>query len=116
MIIPVKKNLSIDIGRDYIQSFDFYADAALTTPIDMTGYSLESQIRKYADQSSTLIVAFTCNWVDQATGKTQLVLTDVQTDAITYDKGYWDYKITDALGIIYTYFYGIVRFYERPTA
>jgi hypothetical protein len=87
-------NLYVDAGATY--SNIITVTAANGQALNLTGYTVASQIRK-SYQSSTAY-AFTATVYDAATGKIRLQLTDVQSQAIPAGRWLYDVEITSSGG------------------
>lgn len=73
-------NLVINSGADFAETFDL--ESSITnSQIDLTGYSVFSQMRKYAG-SSTAISFTTTVLYPQTSGKIKISLTSEQTSSI----------------------------------
>lgn len=60
-----------------------YQDRARTTPVDLTGYTVQSQLRAEQSRSSTLLADITCTIAaGPTTGVVTLSLTQAQIEAI----------------------------------
>ncbi len=75
---------TIDRGRVFAQQIDFDGDP------DLSADSWSAQLRKSPDPDSDLYASFTVDTTDAATGSLVLRLTQVQTDAIVADDGWYD--------------------------
>ncbi len=87
-------NLYIDAGATYSNIITVTASNGLA--LDLTGYTVASQMRK-SYQSSTFY-AFTATIYDAATGRIRLQLTPNQSEAIPAGRWLYDVEITSASG------------------
>lgn len=87
-------NLFVDAGADY--SNIITVTAANGAALNLTGYTVKSQMRK-SYQSSTAY-SFTPTIYDAANGKIRLQLTAVQSEAIPAGRWLYDVEITSSSG------------------
>lgn len=87
-------NLYVDAGATY--SNIVTVTASNGQPLNLTGYTVASQMRK-SYQSSTAYV-FTASVYDANNGKIRLQLTDVQSAAIPAGRWLYDVEITSPSG------------------
>lgn len=87
--------ISIEIlrGEDFSKQFQFLESDG-TTPIDLTAYTVYSELRAGKSQTSGKILTFTVAKVD-LTGTVTISATDTVTGAITKDSGYYDILFVD---------------------
>lgn len=114
MLTPGQKNLIIYKANDVSEKFAFKQADGITA-MDLTGYTVESQIRDENSRDSVLIVAFTVDTPTPANGEIFLELTDLETGAITQDKGYYDILLIGPIPDLFeqTYITGRITF--KPT-
>ena len=62
-------------------------------PVDITGWSFESQLRETVESTSTE-AEFTIVITDAVNGELTIGLTDVETGAMTALSGVWDFQAT----------------------
>ena len=96
--MAIAQNIIINSDADYLKQFT--AKDNTGTVIDLTGYTLASQLRKtYASSAST---TFAPVIVSATLGTFTLALTDVQTATGTLERGrhVYDVTITDGSGDI----------------
>lgn len=87
-------NLYIDAGADY--SIIVTANQGNGDPLNLTNYTVKSQIRKsYASQTA---YDFTATVYSQLAGKIRLALTATQTSAIKPGRYLYDVEITSSIG------------------
>ena len=87
-------NLFVDAGANYSNIITVAASNG--QPLDLTGYTVASQMRK-SYQSSTAY-NFTASVYNAATGKVRLQLTDTQSAAIPAGRWLYDVEITSPSG------------------
>ena len=87
-------NLFVDAGADY--SNIITVTASNGQALDLTGYSVASQMRK-SYQSSTAY-AFTASIYNAPTGKIRLQLTSAQSESIPAGRWLYDVEITSPSG------------------
>ena len=84
--------LYIDQGADFSTGITLYADNGIT-PLDLTGYSFTSQMRKsYASSTAT---TFACSVPNPSTGQVILTLTASQTGALKPGRYLYDIEMVD---------------------
>lgn len=108
MIQPVELDLTIYRGADFSQSFKLEQPDG--SQVDLTGCTIVSQIRRAQRETAPLIVGFTVEMPDPASGEFSLKLTDAQTLAVSRKRGYYDVIITDPAADRYIYVQGRVTF------
>jgi len=87
-------NLYIDAGADY--SIIVTANQSNGDPLNLTGYTVKSQIRK--SYASSTAYDFTATVYSEVAGKIRLLLTAAQTSAIKPGRYLYDVEITSAIG------------------
>lgn len=87
-------NLFVDAGANYSNIITVAASNG--QPLDLTGYTVASQMRK-SYQSSTAY-NFTASVYNAATGKVRLQLSDTQSAAIPAGRWLYDVEITSPSG------------------
>lgn len=87
-------NIFIDAGANYSKIITVSANGG--GPLNLTGYTVASQIRK--SYTSTTAYTFTASVLDAATGKLRLQLTAEQTGAIPPGRYLYDVEITSQSG------------------
>lgn len=98
------RNIVIDQGTTFTLSItvsDF-----TDTPIDLTGYTLRSQMRKSYNSNS--YTAFTVTSDDPTEGEIKLSLTATQTSALRYGRYVYDIEIVSSTGEVTRVLEGIV--------
>ncbi len=87
-------NLFVDAGTDY--STIITVAATNGQPLNLTGYSVASQMRK--SYSSSTVYNFTSSLYDAANGKVRLQLNNTQSSAIPAGRWLYDVEITSPSG------------------
>jgi hypothetical protein len=87
-------NLFVDAGTTYSNIITVAATTG--QPLDLTGYTVKSQMRK--SYSSSQAYSFTASIYDAAAGKVRLQLTPVQSEAIPAGRWLYDVEITSQSG------------------
>ena len=87
-------NLFVDAGTDY--STIITVAATNGQPLNLTGYSVASQMRK--SYSSSTVYNFTTSLYDAAQGKVSLQLNNTQSSAIPAGRWLYDVEITSPSG------------------
>jgi len=116
--MAVKKqqyNIELVRGRDFTQQFSLFNKETGAT-LNISSYTLKSEIRKSMKIASTLLVegGFSIDDSQAASGIFVLSLTDTQTLALTDSKGYYDIVFTVG-GISESWFWGEVTIIDLPT-
>ena len=88
-------NITINTGEYF--SRDFYLDNLDGTPLDLTGYSGSSQIRKHAN-SLNPTATFTLTFVDRVNGRIRIALPSATTATIKPGRYVYDILFTDDSG------------------
>jgi hypothetical protein len=104
-------NLFVDAGANY--SNIITVSASNGQALDLTGYTVASQMRK-SYQSSTSY-NFTSSIYLAASGKVRLQLTDVQSASIPAGRWLYDVEITSGAGIKTRVVEGIVTITQQIT-
>lgn len=87
-------NLFVDAGASYSNIVS--VTAANGQPLDLTGYTIASQMRK--SYQSSLAYNFTASVYDALTGKIRLQLSSAQSEAIPAGRWLYDVEITSPSG------------------
>jgi hypothetical protein len=87
-------NLFVDAGTDY--STIITVAATNGQPLNLTGYSVASQMRK--SYSSSTVYNFTTSLYNAAQGKVRLQLSNTQSSAIPAGRWLYDVEITSPSG------------------
>lgn len=87
-------NLFVDAGANYSNIITVAATNG--QPLNLTGYSVASQMRKSYQSSQAF--NFTASIYDAATGKVRLQLTPSQSEAIPAGRWLYDVEITSPSG------------------
>jgi len=98
------RNIVIDQGTTFTLSItvsDF-----TDTPINLTGYTLRSQMRK--SYNSNTYTAFTVTSDEPTEGEINLSLTATQTSALRYGRYVYDVEIVSSTGEVTRVLEGIV--------
>jgi hypothetical protein len=84
--------LYIDQGADFSTGITLYSDNGIT-PLNLTGYTFSSQMRKsYASSTAT---TFACTVPNPTTGQVILTLTANQTGALKAGRYLYDIEMVD---------------------
>ena len=87
-------NLFVDAGSDY--SNIITVSSTNGQPLDLTGYTVASQMRK--SYSSSTAYAFTASVYDAANGKVRLQLSASDSSVIPAGRWLYDVEITSSSG------------------
>ncbi len=109
-------DLSIDKGSTLVYSFAPLYESDGTTPLDLTTYTAELQMRRTVASTLKILTltdadALTLN----ADGTIDLLLTDEQTAAIQPTAGVYDLEVTDGDGATTRVYQGAVTFSDEVT-
>ena len=85
-------NLVINAGATFSQKFDL-VNTTTSGPLDLTGYAVEAQIRKWAGSNSK--TDFTSTIMDAVGGVVKIELDPTQTSAIKSGRYLYDILVTD---------------------
>lgn len=88
-------NITVNTGEYF--SRDFYLDNLDGTPLDLTGYSGSSQIRKHTN-SLNPTATFTLTFVDRVNGRIRVALASTITTTIKPGRYVYDILFTDDTG------------------
>ena len=88
--MAVTSNLYVDQGSDY--STIITVKSASGAPLNLTGYTVKSQMRK--SFSSSTVHNFTATVYDTTAGQLKLSLTSAQSEAIVAGRWLYDVEIT----------------------
>lgn len=109
MSVPARKNLVIYQGDDWQMNLRFRsraADGTLGPYTNLTGQTAKAQVRLTVDDP--VVKAEMTATIDNQianTGGVTLKLTNTQT-AVLAGEYYWDFQLTDSLGVITTFLAG----------
>lgn len=105
---------AIEIGRDWDDEFEFADENG--DPEDLTGYTVESELRESDTPGSALIATFAVGSSDLPNGIVRRSLADDVTSGLLAGQGYHDIKLTAPDGSVETRIYGTASIIGRPTA
>ena len=106
-------NLVVNSGSDFSQSFTLEGTDT-NSAFDLTGYTVESQMRKWAGSSSA--VSFTTSVeIPSTVGKILIKLTAAQTTIIKPGRYVYDVVIIDQFGVKNRVIEGMVLVTEGVT-
>jgi hypothetical protein len=97
-------NLFVDAGSTYSNTIT--VSASNGQPLNLTGYSVASQMRK--SYGSSTVHSFTASILDAPAGKVRLQLTDEQSAAIPAGRWLYDVEISSPSGAVTRVVEGIV--------
>lgn len=86
-------NITVNSGDNFYR--DFYLDNVDGTPLDLTGYTGSSQIRKHPE-STNATATFTLSFVDRTGGRIRLSLSPSTTKDLKAGRYVYDVLFTDA--------------------
>lgn len=111
MMRPGTYNITLCQGTTLRQSF-IWMQANGTDPVDLTGFTARSQIRKMKDASGPPVLDLSTSnggiILGGASGKLTLYATPNQTDLLTADKYVYDIEITEPGGDVHRIIEGCV--------
>lgn len=88
-------NITINTGEYF--SRDFYLDSIDGTPLDLTGYTAASQMRKHPE-SVKQTADFNVGFIDRANGRIRVSLATTTTRLIKPGRYVWDVMFTEEQG------------------
>ena len=88
-------NITINTGEYF--SRDFYLDNVDGTPLDLTGYTGASQVRKHPE-SVNATVNFNVGFIDRTNGRIRISLSSNVSASIKPGRYVWDIMLTDSAG------------------
>ena len=88
-------NITINTGAYFYR--DYYLDNSNGTPLDLTGYSAASQIRKHPD-SLNAAASMNVGFIDRTNGHIRVSLASTVTETIKPGRYAWDILFTDSGG------------------
>lgn len=86
-------NITVDTGSNFFR--DFYLDNADGTPLDLTGYTGKSEVRKHPE-SVGAAATFTVSFIDRTNGRFRLSLDRYVTEKIKPGRYSYDVLFTDS--------------------
>ena len=86
-------NITVNTGENFYR--DFYLDNIDGTPLDLTGYTGKSEVRKHPD-SVGAATTFTLSFVDRTNGRFRLSLDRYVTEKIKPGRYVYDVMFTDS--------------------
>ena len=86
-------NITVDTGTNFYR--EFYLDSIDGTPLDLTGYTAKSEVRKHP-QSVGAATTFSVSFVDRSNGLIRLSLSKKETTAIKAGRYVYDVMLTDS--------------------
>lgn len=110
MALPLNDSFSIYRGDDFSRTYQIATGSvAVSTPVDLTGSAITSQVRKSENASGNPLVSFSViNRVD-AEGKFTLSLSNTATASLPAGEFPFDIQITTGAGKVTTYIKGTVE-------
>lgn len=107
-------NMAVDQGATYIRTFTWYAcscgcesscgcGTSSSTPVDLTGFTADMQIRQTVQSATILYQASTTNGaivLGGALGTITLTIPASATTGFTWNKGVYDLNLTSSGGIV----------------
>ena len=112
MATPGQHNFIVHKGATFSTTL---AVSVSGTSIDHTGYTVEMDVRENPSSTSELLTFTLANsrvTID-GSGNINLVLTDDETAALTFDRGFYDLKVTSPGGVSNFYLEG--QFIVKPS-
>lgn len=92
MAVPATQNLTITRGDTEIVVVNITSDGS--TPIDITGRTYRSQIRRTKD-SGTIAAPLNCTVTNAAQGQVQVVLSAGDSATLPTGTCFWDFEETN---------------------
>ena len=88
------RNLTFNAGEDFREDLELISAGG--GPVDLTGYTCESHMRKHTD--SNLFTAITVGITSAGDGKLSLTLTDTETSPMKPGRHVYDVLLTKPSG------------------
>ena len=88
-------NIVIEQGFDFNTIFEL-EDTSTNNPLNLSGYSVDAQIRKTYTSSTS--VSFSSTITSSSSGKIQISLGSTATTSLKSGRYVYDVKLTDSLG------------------
>lgn len=88
-------NITVDTGTNFYR--EFYLDSIDGTPLDLTGYTAKSEVRKHP-QSVGAATTFSVSFVDRSNGLIRLSLSKQETEKIKPGRYVYDVMFTEGQG------------------
>ena len=88
-------NITVDTGTNFYR--EFYLDSVDGTPLDLTGYTAKSEVRKHPE-SVGAATTFSVSFVDRTNGLIRLSLSKKETTAIKPGRYVYDVMFTEGQG------------------
>ena len=105
-------NLVVNAGSDFSQVFTLQS-ASSNSALDLTGYSVKSQMRKHA--GATGVTTFTASVFDATHGKIRIGLTTSSTLSLKPGRYVYDVVVTDTSNTVTRVVEGMVLVREGVT-
>lgn len=106
-----KLDLVIQKGETFRKTFQLKQSNG--TPVDLTGASIASQLRKFP--KSTIVVDLNASIFSPTTGEWQLELTSAETATIGFAYGNYDVEVTFTNGEVVNLVHGSITLREEVT-
>ncbi len=90
-------NLVINTDSDFNQTFTL-EDAATNSGLNLAGYSIKAQLRKWPGEDDAKKVDFTTTILSTSGGRIQISLTDSKTGDLNDGRHVYDILLTDPSG------------------
>jgi hypothetical protein len=106
---------NLDCAFNTATAWDAFGNPTSWTPVNMTGGTLQAEVRDSTQEAATLLETFNITNLVAASGSFTLNLTPSQTNGVAWTQGYWDLQYTDAGGNVQTLMYGTVTIEDDVT-
>jgi hypothetical protein len=110
MSSPAVKNLSIEAGTSFERTLRFYTDRERTVSMDLTGYTLASQIR-----SGSVVIDVGLEITDAENGTVVMTIEPSDTQDVKPGNYPWDLLAVAPTGKISKYTKGIAEILKTET-
>jgi hypothetical protein len=114
-VVPKDTEWEIIKGDDFIRNIRILLTKDPVQPRDLTGYTIESEIRDKNDLDADLIATFVINVTDAEDGRFTVGLDKTITESIVQEVGFFDIKLTDGVDFTTTYIRGSINFANSVT-
>jgi hypothetical protein len=118
MTMPGKYNIKMYQGSSFRLPITFYVNSTRAIPIDFSGTTWKMQIRESVDSENYVLELSNSNGridiSEQANGKIELILTAVETAALSFENAVYDLENIDGVEIN-KYLFGKIILYKEST-
>ena len=102
--MAITKNLVIDQGSTFTANLQYVTNSKI--PVDLTGYSVRSQLRKSYKSANSATIATTIT--NASYGNITLSLSSIQTSNLPHGRYVYDVELTSSSNVVSRIVEGIV--------